>query len=107
MHRFIGLGLRHGILDHAGAGLHHCGAVLDVGRADDDAVIHGSIAAQVSHRPAIGAAALSLRATHQFGGAQFGSSGERSHVHARTVGMEGIEVRVERRRDAGDQVHDP
>ena len=104
--RLVGLGLRDGIADNAGACLDNGRAILDIGGTDDNAVIHGAITAQVADGAAEGAAASTFGVADELHCTKLRCAGQGSHVHAGAVGIEGVEILVQRGDDAGDQVHD-
>ncbi len=55
---FIGFGMGDGIVHHPGTGLDGGRTAVHEGGANDNAGIHGAVAAQVPHRAAVGATAL-------------------------------------------------
>ena len=89
---FIGFGLRDGIVHHPGTGLNSSRTAVHEGGANDNAGIHGAVAAQVPHCPAVGAAADAFVLAEELGGPQLRGAGQRAHIHRRAVGVECVEV---------------
>ena len=102
-----GLGGRGGGRYDAGPGLDQGGAVDHEAGADDDAGVQLAVAADVSHRAAVGAAAHALGLADELGGTQLGGAGEGSHRHGGAEGVQGVQVVGELTGDLRDQVHHP